>query len=171
MKWTLLSLLVLAWSMAPQPAHADWVTFGAAAQCDTAQGLFSVVPVVKTSAEEDNVLAPKGFVEFDDRENQHFNCKLGKTAIRLIISVWEPSATGEGQGAGVVQIAAFSINGHSILKPGTSFLWQVRDERVLSKIVVKSVGSGYDAMYCYSSGFQWDEQPKIKDMTCQQSPL
>ena len=171
MKWTLLPLLVLASSMAPPPAHADWVTLGAAAQCDTAHGVFSVVPVVKTSSEDVNVNAPKGFVEFGEHENQHFNCKLGKTAIRLIISAWGPSATGEGQGAGVVQISAFSINGHSALKPGTSFLWQVSDERVLSKIVVKSVGSGYDAMYCYSDGFQWDEQPPIKDMTCQQSPL
>jgi hypothetical protein len=169
MKFILLFTLTLGWLTAPEVARADWVVFGAAAKCDSAQGVFSLVPVVRTSSDEHNLVPPEDFTEFKERENQHFNCILGKTAIRLTISVWAPSSSGEGQGAGVIEIVSFNVAGRNVLHPGTNFLWQAQGERVLTKIVVQSSKNGIDPTYCYSNGFDWDEPTSINDMKCQKA--
>jgi hypothetical protein len=148
------------------PALADWVGFGAAANCDVKRGIFSLAPVVKTSSEEYNVPAPPGYVVFNEKANQNLTCKLDGLPINLVISVWGPSATGMGQGAGVVIIESLAVGNQKIFPYRTNFLWQVANERVLTQIKVRRITQGYEAQYCYSDGFAWDIVKPFKDMKC-----
>ncbi len=103
---TLIALFFVSFS---EPTLADWIGLGAAAKCDVKRGIFSLAPVVETSSEEYNVPASPGYVAFGEKENQNLMCKLNGLPINLVISVWGPSATGMGQGAGVVIIESLSI--------------------------------------------------------------
>jgi hypothetical protein len=148
------------------PTLADWVGFGAAAICDVKRGIFSLVPVVETSSEEYNVPAPLGYVAFKEKANQNVRCKLDKLPINLVISVWGPSSTGMGQGAGVIIIESLSIGNQKVLPYRTNFLWQVANERVITQIEVRRIKKGYEIQYCYSDGFAWDIEKPFEDMKC-----
>ena len=149
-----------------QPTLADWVGLGVAARCDIKRGIFSLVPVVETSSEEYNVPVPTGYVAFEEKENQNLTCKLDGLPINLVISVWGSSATGMGQGAGVVIIESLSVGDQKVLPYRTNFLWQVADERVLTRIHVRRAKAGYQVQYCYSKGFAWDVKTPFKEMKC-----
>lgn len=169
MKIFLLSLTVFGSLLVPDLARADWVVLSAAAKCDKDHGAFSLAPVVKTSSEEYNIPAPKDSTEFGEKDNQSFSCKLGKTTVSLSISRQGPQARGQGQGEGVIIIESFSIGGKNIFRRRTNFLWKVADEMVLTQINVRKNNNGFEAIYCYSNGFNWSKKNPIKDMKCQSS--
>lgn len=169
MKFFLLVLAVFGSLVIPNLARADWVVLSAAAKCDKDHGIFTLVPVVRTSSEEYNISAPKDFTEFEEKNNQSFNCKLGKKTVSLSISRKGPQERGQGQGGGVIIIESFSIDGKNIINHRTNFLWNTMNKPVLTQITVKKGDAGFEENYCYSDGFSWDKQHPIKDMKCQSS--
>lgn len=166
MNRAVLALIAILCLSISEPTLADWVELGVAAKCDVTRDIFSLVPVVQTSSEEYNVLAPRGYVEFDSKANQNFKCKLHWVSINLVISVWGPSATGQGQGAGVLIIESLSVGHHAVLPHRTNFLWQVNGERVLTRIEVRHAKGGYETRFCYSDGFSWDTKRPFKKVKC-----
>lgn len=166
---SLIFLLTIVVSSSLMPAHADMVLLSAATKCDKAHGTFQLVPAASTTSPEHDLTVPEGFIELKTREGQHVMCKIGNTKVRLVISKYDPGA-GFGQGSGVLMIDALSINGRNVFKGRSNFFWQVSNESVLTKIVVKSVGSQFATTYCYSDGFDWDGPTHISNMKCQKSP-
>lgn len=166
MKKFLQLLTAIALLLLSQSAFADWVGLGAAARCDIKQGFFGLVPVVETSSAEYNVPVPAGYMVFKEKANQNFRCRLDGMPINLVISVWGPSATGMGQGAGVVIIESLSIGKKRIFPYRTNFLWQVVGERVLTSIHVRRGKENYQVQFCYSNGFAWDVKKPLSELKC-----
>lgn len=155
---------LIASTFLPKLAYADWVSLGVAARCDTATNLFSLIPVVNTSSKEFDINPPKGFKKFKEGEKQRYVCKLGGAQIELLLRVYGPQARGMGQGAGVIIISSLRIGQNELIREETNFNWQVMDERVLTKVLVKKYRDKYETELCYSNGWGWDAP--YKDLQC-----
>lgn len=151
--------LLLALMTIAAPAHADWVEFGAAAQCASDESSFHVVPVITTSITAHDIQAPSGFYAFPLGRDQAHSCNLGRSNIELKLSVSPPQERGMGQGGGTVIISSLVVDGVAVISPPTNFNWQVvPGEPVLTKISLTRQLAGLTSTLCYSRGWNW-EQP------------
>ena len=162
-------LLLLTVLLIATPAQADWVVLGAAAQCTSDGTAFSLVPIVKTGDGTHDIHAPVGSREFAPGSDQVYQCTLGKSHVRLTLSVYRPQDLGMGQGAGVVIISSIVVDGTPIVTGPTNFNWQVLDERALTKILVTKQPHGLTSNLCYSSGWSW-ERP-YENQHCESSQI
>jgi len=162
-------LLLLIALLATSPAQADWIVLGAAAQCISDGTAFSLVPVVRTGDGTHDIRAPTGSHEFAPGSDQVYQCNLGKSQIKLVLSAFDPQGRGMGQGAGGVIVSSLAVDGTAIVTEPTNFNWQVLDERVLTKVLVTKQSHGLTSNLCYSSGWDW-ERP-YADQHCETSQV
>lgn len=139
------------------PANADWVSLGAAINCDPANGLFELASVVETSTPTSDIPAPEGFKVLPLGQKQFYECRLGAASIGLTINVYGPKERGMGQGAGVIRIDSLRVSDELLIDHPTNFNWQVSGERVLTRIrIVAGNTSTLKVNLCMSDGWSWD---------------
>lgn len=93
-----------------EPARADWVELGVAAQCNQDGMTFHVLPIVTTNIVAHNIRAPSGAHVFLSGSDQIYRCKLGRSSIELRLDVSPPQERGMGQGTGTVTISGLTVN-------------------------------------------------------------
>lgn len=140
-----------------EPARADWVELGVAAQCNQDGMTFHVLPIVTTNIVAHNIRVPSGAHVFLSGSDQIYRCKLGRSSIELRLDVSPPQERGMGQGTGTVTISGLTVNGNSIIPSLTNFNWQASPaEPVLTRIVLARQASGLTSTLCYSRGWDWE---------------
>jgi len=135
--------------------NADWAVFGIAIKCDKFNNRFDVLPIVTTSSPENDIKAPRGFINLKKDNLQNHVCLLDNIKIELNVSVYGPQPKGMGQGSGVIIINKLKVNDTNLISSPTNFNWIIMNEKVLTEIHIKKTNETINSKMCVTDGWGW----------------